>query len=193
MSEVRGPLAEVREHGRLDRLHPFRLFRVVGDAVFRAVGVRHKQRPFAVVAAAGARRHRLRFTFFLPRRARASSAPSQASVLAPLQASLLDRRLGSCVGWSAAEITQSRGSFSLTEQRPQLESAVHGARRQAKFSFFARVMDAVRLFEELFLWVCAILAALWPARLALRSSASGRRAPASPARYDSPVYLGLVS
>ena len=167
MREVGGPLAEVREHRRLDRLDSFRLLGVVGDAVFRAVGVRDEERALAVVAAAGARRHRLTFTFFLPRRAWASSAPSQASVLAPLQASLLDRRLGSCVGWSAAEITQSRGSFSLTEQRPQLESAVHGARRQAKFSFFARVMDAVRLFEELFLWVCAILAALWLTRLAL--------------------------
>ena len=75
MREVGGPLAEVREHRRLDRLHSFRLLGVVGDAVFRAVGVRDEERALAVVAAAGARRHRLRFTFFLPRRARASAAP----------------------------------------------------------------------------------------------------------------------
>ena len=76
MSEVGGPLAEVREHGRLDRLHSFRLLGVVGDAVFRAVGVRDEERALAVVAAAGAHR----FAFLLPRRARASSAPSQASL-----------------------------------------------------------------------------------------------------------------
>ena len=71
MREVGGPLAEVGEHRRLDGLDSFRLFRVVGDPMFRAVGVRHKQRPLAVVAAAGAHR----FAFFLPRRAEASSAP----------------------------------------------------------------------------------------------------------------------
>ena len=71
MSEVRGPLAEMSEHGRLDGLHSFRLLGMVGYPVFRAVGVRHKQRPFAVVAASGAHR----FAFFLPNRAPASSAP----------------------------------------------------------------------------------------------------------------------
>ena len=76
MSEVGGPLAEVREHGRLDRLDPFWLFGVVGYPMLGAVGVRHKQRPFAVVAAAGARRHPRRLlAFFLPRCAAESSAP----------------------------------------------------------------------------------------------------------------------
>ena len=76
MREVGGPLAEVREHRRLDRLHSFRLLGVVGYPVFRAVGVRDEERALAVVAAAGAHR----FAFLLPRRARASSAPSQASL-----------------------------------------------------------------------------------------------------------------
>ena len=76
MSEVGGPLAEVREHRGLDGLDALRLLGVVGDAVFRAVGVRDEERALAVVAAAGARRHRRRLlAFFLPRRARASSAP----------------------------------------------------------------------------------------------------------------------
>ena len=70
MSEVGGPLAEVREHGRLDRLHSFRLFGVVGDAVFRAVGCVTK----SVRLLLSPRRARaaivLLFTFFLPRRAR---------------------------------------------------------------------------------------------------------------------------
>ena len=57
MSEVRGPLAEVREHGRLDGLDALRLLGVVGDAVLRAVGVRDEERPLAVVAAPGAQRH----------------------------------------------------------------------------------------------------------------------------------------
>ena len=71
MSEVGRPLAEVREHRRLDGLDSFRLLGVVGDPVFRAVGVRDEERALAVVAASGAHR----FAFFLPRRARASSAP----------------------------------------------------------------------------------------------------------------------
>ena len=76
MGEVGGPLAEVREHRCLDGLHSFRLLGVVGYPMFRAVGVRHKQRPFAVVAAAGARRHPRRLlAFFLPRCAAESSAP----------------------------------------------------------------------------------------------------------------------
>ena len=83
MSEVGGPLAEVREHGRLDRLDPFRLLGVVGDAVFRAVGVRDEERALAVVAAAGARRHRLTFTFFLPRSAAESSAPCSGVLARP--------------------------------------------------------------------------------------------------------------
>ena len=57
MSEVGGPLAEVGEYRRLDRLDSFWLFGVVGYPMLGAVGVRHKQRPFAVVAAAGAQRH----------------------------------------------------------------------------------------------------------------------------------------
>ena len=71
MSKVGGPLPKMSQYGRLDRLHSFRLFRVVGDPVFRAVGVRDEERALAVVAAAGAHR----FAFFLPRRARASAAP----------------------------------------------------------------------------------------------------------------------
>ena len=83
MGEVGRPLAEVREHGRLDRLHSFRLLGVVGDAVLRAVGVRDEERALAVVAAAGARRHRLRFTFFLPRSAAESSAPCSGVLARP--------------------------------------------------------------------------------------------------------------
>ena len=71
MSEVRGPLAEVGEHGRLDRFDSFRLLGVVGYPMFGAVGVRDEERALAVVAASGAHR----FALFLPRRARASSAP----------------------------------------------------------------------------------------------------------------------
>ena len=48
----RRTVAEVRQHGGLDRLDPFRLLGVVGDAVFRAVGVRDEEGPLAVVAAA---------------------------------------------------------------------------------------------------------------------------------------------
>ena len=120
MREVGGPLAEVREHRRLDRLHSFRLLGVVGDAVFRAVGVRDEERALAVVAAAGARRHRRRLlAFFLPRR--------NASRRRLVQASLRDRRCAaSSVGWwrtltrCSRVVAQSCGSFSLTEQRPQL-------------------------------------------------------------------------
>ena len=83
MRDVGGPRAEVRAHGRLDRLHSFRLLGVVGDAVFRAVGVRDEERALAVVAAAGARRHRLRFTFFLPRRGHESSAPCSGVLTRP--------------------------------------------------------------------------------------------------------------
>ena len=94
MSEVGGPLAEVREHSGLDGLHPFRLLGVVGYPVLRAVGVRDEERALAVVAAAGARRHRRRLlAFFLPRRARASSAPFAGVLTGPaclrlLQASM---------------------------------------------------------------------------------------------------------
>ena len=70
MSEVGRPLAEVREHRRLDGLDSFRLLGVVGYPMFGAVGVRDEERALAVVAAAGARRHRRRlFAFLLPRRA----------------------------------------------------------------------------------------------------------------------------
>ena len=79
MSEVGGALPKMSEHGRLDGLHSFRLLGVVGYPVFRAVGVRHKQRPLAVVAAAGAHR----FAFFLPRRAEASSAPFAGVLTGP--------------------------------------------------------------------------------------------------------------
>ena len=71
MSEVGGALPKMSEHGRLDGLHSFRLLGVVGYPVFRAVGVRDEERALAVVAASGAHR----FALFLPRRARASSAP----------------------------------------------------------------------------------------------------------------------
>ena len=95
MSEVRGPLAEVGEHGRLDRFDSFRLLGVVGYPVFRAVGVRDEERALAVVAAAGARRHRRRlFAFFLPRLVPESSAPFSGVLTrpAPFQASLLQWR-----------------------------------------------------------------------------------------------------
>ena len=95
MREVRGPLAEVREHGRLDRLHSFRLLGVVGDAVFRAVGVRDEERALAVVAAAGAHR----FAFFLPRRAKASSAPCSGVLTGPAF-------WRSCVGCSRGELSR---------------------------------------------------------------------------------------
>ena len=57
--------------------------------MFRAVGVRDEERALAVVAAAGAHR----FAFFLPRRARASSAPFAGVLTGPaclrlLQASM---------------------------------------------------------------------------------------------------------
>ena len=96
MSEVGGPLAEMSQDGCLDRLHSFRLLGVVGDPVFRAVGVRHKQRPFAVVAAAGAHR----FAFFLPRLARAS--------LAPCSGVLITSALRSCFATSVANFKASR-------------------------------------------------------------------------------------
>ena len=109
MSEVGGPLAEVREHGRLDGLDALRLLGVVGDAVFRAVGVRDEERALAVVAAAGARRHRRRLlAFFLPRLVPSRRRLLQASVSAPLQASLLDRCFAQLWRVVGAEITQSR-------------------------------------------------------------------------------------
>ena len=95
MSEVGGPLAEVGEHRRLDRLDSFWLFGVVGYPMLGAVGVRHKQRPFAVVAAPGAHR----FAFFLPRRARASAAPCSGVLYGT-------GGLRSGVGWPVARLSR---------------------------------------------------------------------------------------
>ena len=163
MREVGRPLAEMSQYGRLDGLHSFRLFRVVGDPVLRAVGVRHKQRPLTVVAAAGAHR----FAFLLPNRALASAAPCSGVLTGPAILAQLSCVCGelSCV--LAAEITQSCGAFSLTEQRPQLESAVHRSTTPGKPSFFAGLMDANCYLKTYLLRVCVILAALWPTRLAL--------------------------
>ena len=159
MREVGGPLAEVREHRRLDRLHSFRLLGVVGDAVFRAVGVRDEERALAVVAAAGARRHRLRFTFFLPRCARASSAPCSGVLARPA----LRRFFCWLVAHFDALFTRCCavvGSFQSNRAMPQL--AVCCARRTTtgKIVVFAGVRDANGYCEGLLLWICAILAAL---------------------------------
>ena len=107
MSEVRGPLAEVRQDSRLDGLDALGLLGVVGDPVFRAVGVRHKQRPFTVVAAAGARRHRRRLlAFFLPRRNASRRRLVQASAAIGAFAGVLTIG-GELFRGLAAEITQS--------------------------------------------------------------------------------------
>ena len=180
MGEVGGPLAEVREHRRLDRLHSFRLLGVVGDAVFRAVGVRDEERALTVVAAAGARRHRLTFTFFLPRRGHESSAPCSGVLARPA----LRRFFCWLVANFDALFTRCGVVVCLlgaNRAPPQLAVCCALRTTTVKVVFLAGVMDANRLLRAYFLWVCAILAALWPTRLALRSSASGRRAPAHPA------------
>ena len=107
MREVGGPLAEVRQHGGLDRLDPFRLLGVVGDPVFRAVGVRDEERALAVVAAAGARRHRRRLlAFFLPRRNASRRRLVQATAAIGAFAGVLTIG-GELLRGLAAEITQS--------------------------------------------------------------------------------------
>ena len=111
MSEVRGPLPKMSQYGRLDRLHSFRLFRVVGYPVFRAVGVRHKQCPFAVVAAAGAHR----FAFFLPRLVTESSAPCSGVLTGPAVAQLLCAAAGELSRVGAAGFAQSWAFGGLTE------------------------------------------------------------------------------
>ena len=108
MSEVGGPLAEVGEHRRLDRLDSFWLFGVVGYPMLGAVGVRHKQRPFAVVAAPGAHR----FAFFLPRRARASSAPF-SGVLTRFDFAQLRRVVRGALPRVVHALLRSRGVLSV--------------------------------------------------------------------------------
>ena len=141
MSEVGRPLAEVREHRRLDGLDSFRLLGVVGDAVLGAVGVRDEERALAVVAAAKARRHRRRlFAFFLPRRNASRRRLVQASLrdrFVCAAASLLDRRTFTRRGRGIRAVV---GSFTLTEQGLNWQSAVRCARCQAKSLFFAGVL-----------------------------------------------------
>ena len=64
--------------------------------------------------------------------------------------------------------------FQSNRAKTSIGKSAVCARPQAKLSFFARVMDERRLIESYYLWVCVILAALWPTRLALRSCTSGR-------------------
>ena len=130
MSEVGRPLPKMSQYSGLDRLHSFRLLGVVGDAVLRAVGVRHKQRPFAVVAAAGA--HRL--ALFLPRCAVAS--------LAPFSGVLFSLVLRSGVGYSRGELSRvvhallrSRAFWGLTEHLLNWQCAVHCDTTTAKLRF----------------------------------------------------------
>ena len=135
MREVGGALAEVRQHGRLDRLHSFRLLGVVGDAVFRAVGVRDEERALAVVAAAGARRHRRRlFAFFLPRRNASRRRLVQAS-LRPAVCAAASVVGGELLTRCSRVVAQSSGAFSLTEQRPQLASPAHCSTTTGKSCF----------------------------------------------------------
>ena len=188
MSEVGGPLAEMSQYSCLDRLHSFGLLGVVGDPVFRAVGVRHKQRPLAVVAAAGAQRH-LFFGGGGPRLARVSSAPLQASLRVRRFAQLRRVFPGRTFTRCSRVVAQSWGSFSLTEQRPQLVCCLPCAPPQASSRFFARLMDAKRLYERVFLWVCALLAALQETRVALPLHISRLPSPRETPRNDS---LGIL-
>ena len=131
MREVGGPLAEVGEHRRLDGLDSFRLFRVVGDPMFRAVGVRHKQRPLAVVAAAGAHR----FAFFLPRRAAEASAPCSGVLTGPACFAAASCVPGRTFTRCSRVVAQSFAFWGLTEHLLNWQSAVPCARPQASCRF----------------------------------------------------------
>ena len=131
--------------------------------MFRAVGVRHKQRPLAVVAAAGAHR----FAFLLPRLARASLAPCSGVLF-----SLVFWRscFVSSLAYFDALFTRCRavvGLWGANRAPPQLAVCCALPHEVRQVSFFARVMDANGYCESLLLWVCVILAALWRTRLAL--------------------------
>ena len=123
--------------------------------MFRAVGVRHKQRPFAVVAAPGAHR----FAFFLPRRNASRRRLLQASLTRRF-AQLRRVVTGAFSGVWAAGFAQSWAFGGLTEHLLNWQCAVHCDTTTGKVAFFARVMDAVRLFGDLCFVVCAVLAAL---------------------------------
>ena len=125
--------------------------------MFRAVGVRDEERALAVVAAAGAHR----FAFLLPRLVTESSAPFAGVLTGPAcLAQLLYVVGGRTFTRCSRVVAQSCAFWGLTEHLLNWQCAVHCDTTTGKVAFFARVMDAVRLFGDLCFVVCAVLAAL---------------------------------
>ena len=112
--------------------------------MFRAVGVRDEERALAVVAAAGAHR----FAFFLPRRARASSAPFAGVLFSLVFCAAASGGPGANFHALFTRCCAVVGLWGANRAPPQLAVCFTLRTSTGKLSFFARVMYAGRLFGE---------------------------------------------